>query len=374
MTGRPALILFSSSEIGGAERSLTRMAMTVQGRDYFDLATLNGEGPWANWARAEGLEPYCWGGRSAGGVHGRWGLATLYRLVRFVREKHYKIVYVVGFRASWVLRFLKPFLRGAQLVLGVRANLSSNSLADRSFRLGERWTSCLIDHYICNSDAARQTLALSSLVPLNKISVIYNGLSILPDHLPVYADRKRHIITIANLNVRKGYLPYLKNVVLPLCQKFYDIRFIFLGRDDMKGEVQSKIQEWGLDAFVAYHGFRTEVSSFLKDSQIFVLPSLWGEGCPTSILEAMAHALPVVAFSIDGIPELIQSGQEGWLVESGQHEEMLRVLEALLQDPEPAHQMGLKGRQKVQASFTLDVMADRHIRLLKEMDIKCAAS
>ena len=54
------LMVFSSSELGGAERSLTRMALTSSSIDY-RLATLDGEGPWCDWVRTQGSQPIVFG-------------------------------------------------------------------------------------------------------------------------------------------------------------------------------------------------------------------------------------------------------------------------------------------------------------------------
>ena len=144
------LMVFSSSELGGAERSLTRMAMASSQRVY-QLATLDGEGPWCDWARSQGLQPLVFGERR-GPLHGTLRLRAFVSLVRHVRREHIKIIYVCGLRASFWLRLLKWLMPDIKLVDGIRWNPDSNSRLDKIFRVVERWLNGLVDLYITNSE------------------------------------------------------------------------------------------------------------------------------------------------------------------------------------------------------------------------------
>ncbi len=361
------LIVFSSSELGGAERSLTRMALAVPDSVDYDMATLDGEGPWSAWCRTLGGTPLVLGERRAGRGHGRFGLRALARLVGLVRSRRPALIYVIGLRASLLLRLVKPWLRGALLVQGVRWNPNSDSRLDRAFRAVERMLGGLIDLYICNSRIAAHTLNLQLHIPLHRIQVIYNGLEksfTAPMSLSV---RPMQVLTIANLSPRKGYLEYLEQVVAPLSKKLPGVRFVLVGRDEMAGAVQNKIAELGLGQIVACIGFQQDVSTFLNDARVFVMPSLWNEGCPTSILEAMAYGLPPVAFELDGIPELIVHETDGILVPMGDYDRMRSEIESLLQDPERAIRLGEHGRDKVLAHFGIETAAVEHAKAFSNL-------
>ena len=92
------LLVFSSSELGGAERSLTRMAL-VSSPNVYQLATLDGEGPWCDWVRSQGLQPLVFGVRR-GALHGtlRFGSVCLFDSSRASRKyKDYLRVWFTGF-------------------------------------------------------------------------------------------------------------------------------------------------------------------------------------------------------------------------------------------------------------------------------------
>lgn len=352
------LLLFSSSELGGAERSLTRMALVPTKIDY-RLATLDGEGAWCDWVRGMGGEPVVFGCRRVANEHGKFNWRALVALVSYVRREQIDGIYVCGIRAAFVLRWLKIFMPGVRLIQGVRWNPDSDSRLDQGFRFAERWFHGLMDGYITNSKIAADTLALRCKVPALRVQVIYNGLAELPTEIPSLAERPLEVLTVANLNSRKGHCEYLKAVQLVLAA-VPDAKFVFVGRDDMNGEVQRAVEEAGLAHAVRCEGFRADVSAYFRRARVCVLPSLWGEGCPTSLLESFAWGVPTVAYGIDGVPELIDSGVDGFVVDSGDYEELANCIVSLLTNVELAERYGTTGRKKVVEKFSVNYCADAH--------------
>ncbi len=358
------LIVFSSSELGGAERSLTRMAVAAKEMSCavaFDLATLDGVGPWGDWCRSLGHMPVVLGTDAMRDSHGRFGLRALWRLLRLARRNRYAAIYVIGLRAAFALRLLKPWLRGARLVQGVRWNPDSDSRLDRVFRFVERYMGGLIDLYVTNAQASAQTLERCCGVPTKKIRVIYNGLSDLPGQVGQVdaGERSMNVVTVANLNPRKGHAEYL-DVIQRIHARLPQARFIFIGRDDMNGRIQQEIASRGLSGTASCAGFAEDVGPWLREACLMVLPSLWGEGCPTSILEGFAHGLPVVAYATDGVPELVDDGRDGLLVAPGDGAALAAAIERILRDPQLARQMGEAGRAKVERKFTLARCVEQH--------------
>ena len=351
------LMVFSSSELGGAERSLTRMAI-ASSPSIYQLATLDGEGPWCDWVRTQGSQPVVFGARN-GPFHGKLSLGAFLSLIRYVRRERIKIIYVCGLRASLWIRLLNWLMPNVKLVHGIRWNPNSNSRLDQTFRFIERWLGGLVDLYITNSHIAATTLIDRCSISEKKIRVIHNGLKEIPTSILPLADRPLNVLTVANFNPRKGYLEYLLAIkcvhnVIP------DAQFIFVGRDDMNGQIQKAISAAGMAGYVSCEGFQTDVSQYFGNARVCVLPSLWGEGCPTSLLESMAWGVPVVANGIDGIPELIKDGVDGFILNPRQIEKMSDRIVELLTNCETAASLGAAGRKKVSREFSMQACSEKH--------------
>jgi glycosyltransferase involved in cell wall biosynthesis len=293
-------------------------------------------------------------------------LSAVWRLILHIRRNPVEIIYICGARGSLLLRLLRFFLPGTILVHGVRWNPDSNTCLDRFFRVMERFTHRFVDAWVTNSAIAKQTLVSRCGIPSERVFVIYNGLESFPTIIPSLVDRPMEVLTVANLNPRKGHREYLK-VVREVLNTMPDAKFLFVGRDDMNGEVERTIKKSGLSGHVQYEGFHNDLSPWLRRARVMVLPSLWGEGCPTSILEGFAFGLPVVAYAIDGIPELIADGVDGVLVPPDKSNELASAILRMLENPTRAEDMGISGRDKVVSYFTLARCSEEHSQTFRKL-------
>jgi len=350
------LLLFTTSQLGGAERSLSRMAFASSPSAYV-LGTLGNEGPWCEWVRRNGFEPRVYGTAAT-------TLQALLNLRQDVKRLGIDVVYVCGLRASLLVRLLLITLPAVGFVHGVRWNPDSNDRLDRLFRGIERVSHRIVDAYVTNSAVARDTLVSRCGIPEKRIAVIYNGLSGF-DEPPPKSDEHAEVLTVANLKAGKGHLAYLQ-AISRITNQFPDARFIFVGEDELNGQVQKTVDSLGLDEVVRCVGFQDEVSAFYQRASVFVLPSC-SEGCPTSVLEAMNHSLPTVAFAVDGIPELIESGQHGILVPENDFTALVDAVVTLLIDKAQAAKLGAQAHERVQKRFRLTTMVDEHARLFSEL-------
>ena len=338
------LVLFSSSDIGGAERSLSRMSLSNNNNSIsYQLSTYGSSGALSEWVASIGSKLVCFD-------------KSIWKLVKYIRSEKPDVIYIIGFRLSVILRIIVPFLSKSFLIQGVRWNPASNSNLDKFFRFTEQLFGFLLEGYIVNSESAKK-----SIVKLKRknVSLIYNGIAGIKKPNITSNNKQKNIITIANISARKGYEQYL-NAIAIVVKRVPESQFIFLGKDNLNGKIQRLIIENNLENNIQYLGFHEEIEEFLEKSTLFVLPSLYGEGCPTSILEAFSFSLPVVAYQIDGIPELVTDGVDGLLLNVGDENELAKGIISLLLDPEKSIKMGMAGRKKVKDSFLLNEMVNKH--------------
>ncbi len=101
-----------------------------------------------------------------------------------------------------------------------------------------------------------------------------------------------------------------------------------------------------------------------READIFVLPS-YSEGFSTAILEAMAAALPVVVTRVGAVPDVIQEGVNGYIIEPGDVGALRDRLERLIQDRDLRLTIGKRNRDKCREEFLIEASAQRLSRLLE---------
>ena len=115
------------------------------------------------------------------------------------------------------------------------------------------------------------------------------------------------------------------------------------------------MNDLGLRDRVLFTGFQMDVSEIIGAFDVAVLPSFF-EGMGRVILEAMAMAKPVVASRVGGIPDLLEDGRNGFLVQPGNVAELAAAIKKLLQDKALAEKMGREGRKMIDDKFSADIM------------------
>jgi glycosyltransferase involved in cell wall biosynthesis len=113
------------------------------------------------------------------------------------------------------------------------------------------------------------------------------------------------------------------------------------------------------------------VPELLRAFDVFALASRW-EGLPRVFPQAMAAGLPIVATRVDGAPDAVTPGENGWLVEVGDTAAMSRYLRALACDPAMARRMGIAGRARVD-EFAVERMVEELAELYATLSAKGGA-
>jgi glycosyltransferase involved in cell wall biosynthesis len=110
-----------------------------------------------------------------------------------------------------------------------------------------------------------------------------------------------------------------------------EVELVIVGEGDCKARLQALISALGRQDRIHLLGYRADTKDLFTAMDIFALSSL-REGLPNALLEAMAMEVPVVATRIAGIPQLIQDGKNGLLVDPSSAESMTEALARLLAD------------------------------------------
>lgn len=119
-------------------------------------------------------------------------------------------------------------------------------------------------------------------------------------------------------------------------QKFQDGKIILhIGGEGDMNHLESLLDKCKMKEHIIIHGWvnTTEKENLFQQSDIYILPS-YAEGLPMSILEAMAHAKPIIATHVGGIPSLVKNQENGWLFDPNNFNQLNQIFDDLFQYPD----------------------------------------
>lgn len=169
-------------------------------------------------------------------------------------------------------------------------------------------------------------------------------------------------IIVARIDGQKGHDTLLQALAL-LQRRGVPLTVLVAGDGSARTGLEQQAASLNLgDDRVRFLGFRSDVPDLLDAVDLFVLPSLI-EGLPLSVLEAMAHRLPVVATPVGGIPELIDHGVHGLMTPVNDAEALATALEQLVREPALRTELAESAFRRMMEQFTFDTMLDRYDQL-----------
>jgi glycosyltransferase involved in cell wall biosynthesis len=147
---------------------------------------------------------------------------------------------------------------------------------------------------------------------------------------------------------------------------FPTARLVLVGDGPLWTELKGLAASLGLGRAVLFPGYRPNPERFLAAMDVFVLPSR-AEAMPLVVPEAWAAGRPVIATRVGGIPELIEDGKTGLLVEPGDVGGLAARLRQLLADPPRAQELGRAGRDLARARYDVNSMVGAYDRTYREL-------
>jgi glycosyltransferase involved in cell wall biosynthesis len=300
-------------------------------------------------------------------VRGDLDAAFMLRLRGIIAVGRPDLVHVHSRRGADLWGGLAAWNRGIPALITRRVDNPENPLAARlKYRLYGR--------IITISEAIRQVL-LSEGVPAEKISCVPSAV----DHRR-YAkpcDRgwflrefglqptDRTIGMIAQFIPRKGHR-FLIEAAPEIIARCPEARFILFGKGPLQEDVRKMCDRNRIGDKMIFAGFRTDLERILPCLDLLVHPARM-EGLGVSLLQAAAAGVPIVASRVGGIPEIVQDGVNGYLIDVGDRRAIIRRVIELLANPEKAHRFGLAGRMIARSRFSIDAMVKGNSAVYREM-------
>jgi glycosyltransferase involved in cell wall biosynthesis len=366
------LTLIDNPDItGGGERMAVTIAMRLDPRrfDRSLCATRSVDGPSLERdLREAGVRVLSLDRRSAGAI---WAWRPL---LTFLRQERVDVVHGHKFGSN-VWGTLLGRLNRIPVVIAHEQSWASA----RYSRAGPRLRSFLdrevvgrgVDVFFAVSEADRMRMIQVEGISASRIRVLRNAIPApqtsgrnvrvelgIPATAPIVG-------TVCQLRPEKA-LDVLITAAGSLVRRYPDLRVLIAGEGAEAGRLRELVRRYGLMDSVLFLGTRRDVPDLVATFDVAVCCSHF-EGTPLSVMEYMAAGKPVVASDVGGLPELINDGVEGFLVEPGSPSRLGQAVARLLDDSDLRAALGRHARQRQEAEFDLDGAVTRLEYLYEEL-------
>ena len=286
----------------------------------------------------------------------RLDLRSCARLARLLRAENFRLLHTHTPRSALIGRLVATWTR-VPMVHHV------HSPAERDTEQGWRNArNALAENFSLRG--ARRLIAVSASLeqrllqhgfPAARVRCIPNGVPVGERLRREYRPGEELTLgMIALFRPRKG-IEVLLQAMAQLQQQGARVRLHAVGpfeTPEYERSVLELAQRLNVAGAVTWAGFRSDMAAEFRRMQLFALPSLYGEGMPMVVLEAMAAGLPIVSTRVEGIPEVVRHGQDGLLAEPSDPTDLAAALLRFVRGEVDAAAMGDSGWQRQRERFS----------------------
>jgi glycosyltransferase involved in cell wall biosynthesis len=289
------------------------------------------------------------------------------KISALIKKNQYNIIHCHSAHAQMLGIIIKLFFPKLILIGSRRVDFPIRSNFFSKFK----YNSSLLNKIVCISQNIKNVM-LSSKISPEKLHLIHSGINThkfenlnppIPSELNVIKEKKI-VGTIAALTGHKDYPTLLKTAKI-LTEKRNDCVFIAVGDGKDKDEILELKNQLMLNDNFIFTGYKSNVADYLLHFDIFVLSSKL-EGLGTSVLDAMAANIPVVACSSGGIPEMITPNFNGLLAQKENPADLAEKLEFALDHPDELAVMTKNAKISVE-QFSIENTINKNIELYKSL-------
>lgn len=292
-----------------------------------------------------------------------WSLILYWlTLAKFLKSHKFDLIYCNSFRAVLLIGIPAYLLRVSIILHEHTALLLKSNLVIRlCFLISKRVIFVSNNMLSCLTEKKVQD---------QKYRVIHNGIScsqlIVPGEKYRYDDANLRLCFVGKLTPRKNVNILIESI--SEVQKSLNVSLVIVGDsdDEYLKTLQQLVEEFKLENSVTFVGYQKDVSSFIRESDILVLPSSW-ETFGLVLLEAYAEKRPVIASKVGGIPEVVVDGETGVLIEPDNRSEITNAILKLGSEPSICSSMGQLGYKLLLEKFSVEQQTKKIETLMLEV-------
>ncbi len=235
------------------------------------------------------------------------------------------------------------------------------------------------DHVISITNFTREYLIDEYKIPAEMVELVYQGTEVdrftsTPEteaeavrRYPLPENAGPVLASLGSFEERKGQIILLQAVKKLAEGKLPNVHAMLVGDGPDEAMLKAKTAEMGLENHVSFFPFTSEPNFVFDRIDVLTLPSLYKEGLPNVILEAMSMRVPVVASKMAGIPEVVFNGETGYMVKPGDVDDFVSAVEKMWADPAKCKEMGLNGRRLMEEKMDKKKQFDAFLNFFKRI-------
>lgn len=226
-----------------------------------------------------------------------------------------------------------------------------------------------IDRLICLSQNSKEVM-MKAGYPGEKISVIRAFIDISGIKIENTPIEKGLVLFVGWIQPRKG-IHIVTKAFEKVAAEIPEAKLVVFGNGEKaySEKIKGEVEKAGIAHRIDFRDKRPheEVKDCMKRANVVVIAEQWPNMSPITMVEALAVGKAVVAGKIGGIPEFIEDGKTGFLVEYNNPDVYAEKIIRLIKDPDLAKSLGMKASQSVGAFFDQDQIREEYLKLYREM-------
>jgi len=303
------------------------------------------------------------------------------KLYRILRREKIDLIHTHSSKPGFIGR-LAAKAAGIKCIVhtvqGFAFHEQSSKLSVLLFGMMERIAGLASDRVIIVNDKDRLVADQMRLVPLKKLTTIYNGIDVefinskaRDVSLEALIGVKKNgalVGMVARLWKQKSPQDFIRSIPV-VVREIPSARYLVIGDGPLQVELLELSRDLGIQDHVTFLGWRTDVQDIVKQLDVMVLTSLW-EGLPLTLLEGMALSKPIVATDIKGNNELVVHEVTGFLASPRDFQKIGEYTLRLLKNKPLARSMGEQAYNRVREKFDIRNIVDQinseYMQLVKD--------
>ncbi len=304
----------------------------------------------------------------------RWDFSPAIKVIKIIRKYKITMIHSWGLTSSFY-GTIAAKICGIKIINGSIRGSTKNGKIDHQY-IVRKILLHFADIIISNSKSGLQDFGLTTQ---NNKKIIYNGFDLSRceiDETPESIKKElglsqfnKIVSMIAGIKSTKDFYTYIK-AAKHILYSYDNICFLVVGDGypDYKNKLQKLVADLGLTNNVRFLGFRRDVEKILRVTDIFVHCDFkfTREGIPNSILEAMAMKVPVIATNNGGVGELVNKGENGFIIPPESVELLIEKIEYIIKNPLVAAKISEAGKRTVETKFSLKKIINSYQSIYEE--------